>query len=53
VWGVDDPIAVAAMTTALGAARSGIGLHLLDGVGHYPMVEAPDRFIAALGWARP
>ncbi len=53
VWGVDDPIAVVAMTTALCRDRGDIGLHLLDGVGHYPMVEAPDRFLAALGWARP
>ncbi len=48
VWGVDDPIAVAAMTDRLRRARPDATLVLLDGVGHYPMVEAPDRFVGAL-----
>jgi pimeloyl-ACP methyl ester carboxylesterase len=48
VWGRDDPIAVAAMTDRLLRARPDVSLTLLDGVGHYPMVEAPDRFVAAL-----
>ena len=41
VWGGDDPIAVPAMTDGSpGPAR--LRRHrLLDGVGHYPMVEAP------------
>jgi pimeloyl-ACP methyl ester carboxylesterase len=49
VWGRDDPIAVAAMAEAL--ADLGNKVHLLDGVGHYPMLEAPDRFLAALSTA--
>ena len=48
VWGRDDPIAVAAMTDRLRSARPDIRLHLLEGVGHYPMVEAPDRFVDAV-----
>jgi pimeloyl-ACP methyl ester carboxylesterase len=48
VWGRDDPIAVPAMTEALGRARPDIRLEVLDGVGHYPMVEAPERFLAAV-----
>jgi pimeloyl-ACP methyl ester carboxylesterase len=48
VWGRDDPIAVPAMTDRLCGGRGDIRLHLLDGVGHYPMVEAPDRFLDAL-----
>ncbi len=48
VWGRDDPIAVPAMTDRLRSARPDIRLHLLDGVGHYPMVEAPARFLDAL-----
>jgi pimeloyl-ACP methyl ester carboxylesterase len=48
VWGKDDPIAVTAMTDRLCGDRPDIGLRLLDGVGHYPMVEAPDRFLDAL-----
>ena len=30
------------------AARPDLTLTLLDGVGHYPMVEAPERFSAAV-----
>jgi pimeloyl-ACP methyl ester carboxylesterase len=47
VWGEDDPIAVPAMTERLRAARADLTLTVLDGVGHYPMVEAPDRFLEA------
>lgn len=47
VWGVDDPIAVTSMVDTLRAARPEVTVDLLEGVGHYPMVEAPDRFLAA------
>jgi pimeloyl-ACP methyl ester carboxylesterase len=53
VWGADDPIAVVAMATRLHEARPDASLDILDGVGHFPMVEAPARFAqsvaAALG----
>ena len=48
VWGNDDPIAVPAMTVRLRSARPDLRLQVLDGVGHYPMVEAPARFLGAL-----
>jgi pimeloyl-ACP methyl ester carboxylesterase len=48
VWGRDDPIAVVGMTERLRQARPHILLEVLDGVGHYPMVEAPDRFAEAV-----
>ncbi len=48
VWGEDDPIAIVAMTETLRAARPDIDLTVLDGVGHYPMIEAPERFAAAV-----
>jgi pimeloyl-ACP methyl ester carboxylesterase len=48
VWGIDDPIAVPAMADRLVAARPEARVVRLDGVGHYPMVEAPDRFVAAV-----
>jgi pimeloyl-ACP methyl ester carboxylesterase len=48
VWGADDPIAVHAMATRLVAARPDAPLVTLDGVGHYPMVEAPEPFAAAV-----
>jgi pimeloyl-ACP methyl ester carboxylesterase len=44
VWGADDPIAVVAMATRLHEARPDATLEILDGVGHFPMVEAPARF---------
>jgi pimeloyl-ACP methyl ester carboxylesterase len=47
-WGTDDPIAVPAMVERLVGRRGDTQAHLLEGVGHYPMVEAPDRLIAAL-----
>jgi pimeloyl-ACP methyl ester carboxylesterase len=48
VWGADDPIAVPAMTDRLLQARGDARVRLLDGVGHYPMLEAPDRFLEAV-----
>jgi pimeloyl-ACP methyl ester carboxylesterase len=48
IWGDDDPIAVVAMTDRLRAARPDLTLQVLAGVGHYPMVESPDRFCVAV-----
>lgn len=48
VWGALDPVAVVAMTTRLLAARPDTTLVVLDDVGHYPMLEAPARFSAAV-----
>jgi pimeloyl-ACP methyl ester carboxylesterase len=48
VWGTDDPIAVPAMADRLARARPDARVVLLDGVGHYPMVEAPDRLLGAM-----
>jgi len=48
VWGTDDPIAVPDMATRLHGVRPDARLTLLDGVGHYPMLEAPARFAAAV-----
>lgn len=48
VWGDQDPVAVHAMAEKLVATRPGTPLATLDGVGHYPMVEAPDRFAVAV-----
>jgi pimeloyl-ACP methyl ester carboxylesterase len=53
VWGRDDPIAVAAMADRLAQHRPGTNLVGLDGVGHYPMLEAPDRFLDALATVAP
>ncbi len=48
VWGADDPIAVVAMSDQLRRARPDTPVTILDGVGHYPMLEAPDRFAQAV-----
>ena len=48
VWGADDPIAVLEMTEQLRTARPDARITILDGVGHYPMIEAPTRFAEAV-----
>jgi len=48
VWGDLDPIAVWPMAERLHAARPEATLVRLPGIGHYPMLEAPDAFGAAL-----
>jgi pimeloyl-ACP methyl ester carboxylesterase len=48
VWGLDDPIAVPSMVDTLLAARSDATAVRLENVGHYPMVEAPTRFLDAV-----
>lgn len=48
VWGDRDPIAVWPMTDRLLERRPDATRTRLTGVGHYPMVEAPDAFAAAV-----
>jgi pimeloyl-ACP methyl ester carboxylesterase len=48
VWGDADPIAVVAMVDRLRDARPDAEVTILEGVGHYPMLEAPDAFAAAV-----
>jgi pimeloyl-ACP methyl ester carboxylesterase len=42
---------VADLSHRLHRARPDASLELLEGVGHHPMVEAPDRFEAGVGRA--
>jgi pimeloyl-ACP methyl ester carboxylesterase len=44
IWGDQDPIAVYAMTDELLGKRPDATRTRLEGVGHYPMVEAPAAF---------
>jgi pimeloyl-ACP methyl ester carboxylesterase len=48
VWGDRDPIAVYAMAERFVAERPGTPLVRLDGVGHFPMIEAPERLCDAV-----
>ncbi len=48
VWGSEDPIAVSAMAERLHSARPDSSLEVLEGVGHYPMLEAPQLFLQAV-----
>lgn len=51
VWGRQDPIAVFAIAEQLVANNPRAVLTVLDGVGHYPQLEAPERVAAALARA--
>jgi len=48
VWGDLDPIAVWSMTQRLIERRPNATLTRLEGVGHYPMIEAPAAFADAV-----
>jgi pimeloyl-ACP methyl ester carboxylesterase len=48
VWGELDPVAVHPMALRLRASRPDAPLTTLDGVGHYPMIEDPERFVTAV-----
>lgn len=48
VWGTEDPIAVAPIARRLAEARPEAPLVFLDRLGHYPMVEDPAAFAAAV-----
>lgn len=48
VWGERDPVAVHPMALRLREARPDAPLTTLDGVGHYPMIEDPERVADAV-----
>ena len=48
IWGWEDPIAVSDMALRLCAARPDAVLTRLDGVGPYPMLEAPRAVATAI-----
>lgn len=47
LWGREDPIAVPAIAEQLAREIPGAELSWLEGVGHYPMVEAPEAWATA------
>lgn len=48
LWGDQDPVARNVIAEALAGEIPGARLQWLTGVGHYPMVEVPDRYGAAV-----
>ena len=48
VWGARDPFIPVSHAIAAHEAIQGSRLEILDGVGHYPHCEAPERFVAVL-----
>jgi pimeloyl-ACP methyl ester carboxylesterase len=48
VWGSADPIIPVEHAAEAHAAIRGSRLEIFDGVGHYPHVEAPRRFVSVL-----
>lgn len=48
VWGPEDPIAVRSMPEQLRAVRPDATLRWIDGAGHYPQLEDPDAYVAAV-----
>ncbi|HEY7439137.1 MAG TPA: alpha/beta hydrolase [Acidimicrobiia bacterium] len=48
IWGELDPIAVHPMAIRLHERVPGSKLETLEGIAHYPMIEDPTRFAAAL-----
>lgn len=46
IWGREDPIAVYAIAQKLCASNSRAELITLDGIGHYPQLEAPEQLSA-------
>ena len=48
VWGDADPIIPVAHAYAAHEAMPDSGLEIFEGVGHYPQVEQPERFVSTL-----
>ncbi|HEX4190906.1 MAG TPA: alpha/beta hydrolase [Marmoricola sp.] len=48
VWGTEDPIAVVAMTARMAELRPTTSVVLLDGTGHWPSLECPDRLASEI-----
>lgn len=54
VWGMADPVSGAHMAKVIREGRPDADIVELDGVGHYPQLEVPDRVATAvLGGADP
>jgi pimeloyl-ACP methyl ester carboxylesterase len=48
IWGTSDPVAIEAMADRVKAWRPETDLYKLEGIGHWPSVEAPDVIAEAI-----
>ncbi|MFN2466384.1 MAG: alpha/beta fold hydrolase [Candidatus Dormibacteria bacterium] len=48
VWGMADPVSGAQMVKVIRERRPGAAIVELEGVGHYPHLEAPDSVVEAI-----
>jgi pimeloyl-ACP methyl ester carboxylesterase len=48
IWGKDDPVALEVMADRVKAWRPETDLYKLDGIGHWPSIEAPDVISGAI-----
>jgi pimeloyl-ACP methyl ester carboxylesterase len=47
-WGMEDPVAVPEVLDGLLEMRPDLSAVRFEGVGHYPQVEDPERFVGVL-----
>lgn len=47
-WGLEDPVATTNVLDAVVALRPGVPVERLAGIGHYPQIEVPERFVGVL-----
>lgn len=48
IWGLDDPVALESMADRVKAWRPETDLYKLEGIGHWPSIEAPDYIAEAI-----
>jgi pimeloyl-ACP methyl ester carboxylesterase len=48
IWGMEDPVAVPAIAQRLAARNRSAEWVKLDGIGHYPQIEFPERVAASV-----
>lgn len=49
IWGPEDPVSGAHVLPMIREGLPGAELHVLDGIGHYPQLEATERVAALFG----
>ncbi len=52
-WGLDDPVVLGPMADRIKAWRPQTTLFKLEGVGHWPAIEAPDFIAKVINFMLP